>query len=44
MLNRLEDKPIRFHGETIGIRSPAIAITPGQKDLTIIDIVRIVQD
>lgn len=44
VLNRLEEKPIRYRGETLGIRSTAIPITIGQKNITIIEIVRIVQN
>lgn len=44
VLDRLSETPIKYHGETLGIRSTAIPITIGQNDLTITDIVRIVQN
>lgn len=43
VLNRLDDDVIRYRGENLGIRSTAIPITPGQNNLQILKIVRIVE-
>lgn len=41
LLNRLSEMPLRQRGEVFGMLGNAIPITPGPKNNTIIDIIRL---
>ena len=41
LLNRLSEMPLRQRGEVFGMPGNAIPITPGPKNNTIIDVIRL---